>query len=379
MSKKIVIFPNDSLQTYFDKGELTERYYNPMDIFQEVHVISLSDKEVSEDKVQVLAGAASLRIYALGKPGILNLINGSYQNRIDALVSKIRPDIIRAYNSNLAGWLAVKAARKMGIPSVISLHADPERDTRALINKLKEPKRWFIWNISKKVFEPYALSGVDRVICVYDFLLDYARGHAGSSKVKLIYNRIDTDRFDNSRKAPDDENRVPRILCVGRIMRQKNPENIVKAVKDLDIKLTLIGNGEYADRIERLIKGLGIENKVEFIKSVYYGQIHRFYKEADIFASSNNYGGVSKTVMEAMSSGLPIVASKPILVDSPDLVGDAALIVDNTPLGYKDAFQKLISDSRFRQDLGSRGRAKMLAIDGKKMEQQEKDLYQSLM
>ena len=52
MTKKLVVFPNDSLLDYYKKGEIKERYFNPKNWFDEIHVISLFDHEIESDKVK---------------------------------------------------------------------------------------------------------------------------------------------------------------------------------------------------------------------------------------------------------------------------------------------------------------------------------------
>ena len=56
--KKLCVFPNDPLKSYFKKGEIKPRYFNPNNIFDEVHVISLFDDDIEEEKVNVVAGNA---------------------------------------------------------------------------------------------------------------------------------------------------------------------------------------------------------------------------------------------------------------------------------------------------------------------------------
>ena len=72
MTKKLVVFPNDSLLDYQIKGEIKERYFNPLNWFEEIHVISLFDKEIEEGKVRKLAGNAILKIHNFGKVNLSN-------------------------------------------------------------------------------------------------------------------------------------------------------------------------------------------------------------------------------------------------------------------------------------------------------------------
>ena len=93
---KLCVFPNDSLKSYYEKGEVKERYFNPNNIFDEIHVISLVEKEIEEDKVQKLAGNALLKIHKVGKADLSNY--KSYEKKVISIVSEIKPEIIRSFN-----------------------------------------------------------------------------------------------------------------------------------------------------------------------------------------------------------------------------------------------------------------------------------------
>ena len=89
MGKKrvLVVFPNDPIKAYYKKGEIKERYYNPCNFFDEVHIISPCDKDIEEDKVQTIVGNAKLNIYPIGKFNPLKFF--SYRNKVLKLVKEI--------------------------------------------------------------------------------------------------------------------------------------------------------------------------------------------------------------------------------------------------------------------------------------------------
>ena len=49
---KLCVFPNDPLKEYFKKGEIKDRYFNPNNIFNEIHVISFTDSEIDEESIK---------------------------------------------------------------------------------------------------------------------------------------------------------------------------------------------------------------------------------------------------------------------------------------------------------------------------------------
>ena len=49
---KLCVFPNDPLLSYYKKGKIKERYFNPKNISNEIHIISLFDSDINEEKVK---------------------------------------------------------------------------------------------------------------------------------------------------------------------------------------------------------------------------------------------------------------------------------------------------------------------------------------
>ena len=64
---KVLIFPNDPLIAYLEKGELKDRYFNPNNIFDEVHFITFADKECKVKDIQKTIGDAKGYIYRFDK------------------------------------------------------------------------------------------------------------------------------------------------------------------------------------------------------------------------------------------------------------------------------------------------------------------------
>ena len=71
---KVLIFPNDPLVAYFKKGELKDRYFNPNNIFQEVHFVTFFDDECAINEIQKTIGNArpAMRLVPVWAPSILN-------------------------------------------------------------------------------------------------------------------------------------------------------------------------------------------------------------------------------------------------------------------------------------------------------------------
>ncbi|MFK4290902.1 glycosyltransferase family 4 protein [Bacillus sp. RC250] len=100
------------------------------------------------------------------------------------------------------------------------------------------------------------------------------------------------------------------VLSVGELNKNKNHEIIIKAIgvlRNPDIYYVICGEGQLKDYLENLAKELGIENQVKLLG--YRTDIVEISKISDVFAFPSIREGLSLALMEAMSSGLPVIAS----------------------------------------------------------------------
>jgi len=372
---KLCVFPNDPLKAYYEKGEIKERYFNPNNLFDEIHVISLFDSDEKEEKVAEVAGNATLKIHVIGKTNLLNL--RSKKTKVISLIKKIKPDVIRSYNPLIQGWVATKIGKEFGIPIVISLMADYDRDLRYFAKKNKDLKSYLKLSYTKRVLESYSIKNADEVIIVYEFLREYAK-KMGAKKINLIYNRVDLSQFSPNSKPKFKESK-PVILCVGRLRKDnKNQECLIRAVKDLNVLLLLVGDGPEYEEYSQLVKKLGIQDKVKFERSVSHKDIHEYYTAADIYAYAPKMGGIAIPVFEAAASGLPVIHSRQTF-DEDELLKKIAMIVDNNPLSFRNAIKKVLSDNTLREKMIKTGLKVVKEISGPIMEEKEKNLYQNLL
>jgi glycosyltransferase involved in cell wall biosynthesis len=375
--KKLIVFANDPLKEYYLKGELTDRYFNAGDFFDEVYFISLTEKEIGEKQVQHTVGKAKLNIYPVGKIGPWVFFPFSAgRKRVAELIEQIDPCCFRAYNAHVQGFLGACMSVEYAVPLVVSLHTNPEKSIRAFLNPFSQPLRWMFWKLSKFFIEPFVLNRAKKIICVYNFIVDFAKGTCKDpGKIELIYNRIEMSRFKPVDRSKRDK---LTILCVGRLYEQKNPRHLIKAMLNINAELVIIGDGPYRKRTQGMIKNSGLENKVRHIHAVPNKDIHKYYQDADIFVSVTDCGETSKVMIEAMASGLPVVINRTKWNVS-ELLEDSAIIVENSSLGFEKALKNLIENPAERMAIGDRNREKALKINSNIMEEKEMTLYKNIL
>ena len=371
---KLCVFPNDPLNAYYEKGEIKERYFNPQNWFEEIHVISLFDNEVESEKIQKLAGNAILKIHNFGKVNLSNY--KSYEKKIIEKISEINPQIIRAFNPRVQGWLATKASQKLDIPVVISLHTNYDQQTQ-LAKKQGSYFQFLKYKYASNQLEKFSLQNSDAIICVYEFIAQYAK-KMGGSNIQVIYNKIDPEKFSTSIEKKIVFNK-PTIISVGRLIKQNNRKYIIEAVRDLDIELLIIGDGPQFNEMNQLIHSLDLAKKVRIIKRIPNEELAQYYLAADIFAlPKEDLDGIAMPFLEAMACGLPVVTTKHS--DSYSEITDkAAVFVENIPEEFHKAFKEILSNPDYKKQLVTKSLEVAKLINGDVMEEKELQLYKRLM
>jgi glycosyltransferase involved in cell wall biosynthesis len=370
---RLCVFPNDALLSYANKGEIKEGYFNPKNFFDEIHVISLFDEEIEEEKVKKVAGNAILKIHKLGKADLSNY--KSFEQKIITLVSTINPSLIRAFNPKIQGWLATKASQKLHIPLVISLHTNYEQQKKLA----KHNRNFFLYLkliYSSSKLERFSLKNANAVICVYEFIVPYAK-KMGAKNIKVIYNKVNIERFSNKVKKKF-LSAKPIIVSVGRLIDQKNHRYLIQAMKNLDAKLLIIGDGPNFESLNKMIKKLDLVNKIEIIKRVQNDELPQYYSSCDLYVQPmENLEGIPIPVLEAMACGLPVVMSRHSS-DYSEIIDDAVVFVENSPESFFNAFNKILSNPEYKEKLKRKSLNVITKISGEKMEEEELSLYRKL-
>ncbi len=369
---KLCIFPNDPIKSYEEKGEIKDRYFNPMELFDEVHIISLIDKDIEELKVQSLVGKAKLKIHSVGKINLKN--KNKYKKKILDIIKEINPDVIRAFNPRIEGWLAAYCAKNLKIPFFLSLHT--QHDQKRKLMKKKNYRKFILLKYFEKVIEPFVLKNADKITIVYKIIKPYVIKHRGCTP-ELLYNNIDVKKFENGKLIHTLPK--PLIISVGNLIKEKNHECIIKAMKNIDANCIIIGKGEMKSELDGLIKSLNLQSKVMIKENVKYSEIQNYYKSARIFALAYDpkLEGLPKPVVEAMASGLPVVVPYPEKEFS-DGLEDVAIFANRDPSDFAKKIQSVLHNDRLFNELSLKSIEKSKEFDVSVLEKKEANIYSEL-
>jgi glycosyltransferase involved in cell wall biosynthesis len=369
---KICIFPNDPIIAYYEKGEIKNRYFNPKNIFDEIHIISFIDKDIEVKKVQKIAGNAKLIIYPVGKINIKNRKKEIL--KIIEIVKEIKPDVIRSYNSRLEGWFAATCAEKLNIPFFLSIHTQMDHNRK--IAKKTNFKKYLRLKYLEKFIEPFVIQQANKITIVYRIIEPYIIKKGGKN-FELLYNRIDLSQFSNGRKIENIP--TPLVLSVGNLVKEKNHECVIRAMKNLDAHCLIIGKGNDFERLQKIIIEENLGNKIKIIDSVAYNEIQNYYKSASVFALAYDpeLEGLPMPVIEAMASGLPIVI--PFQKEGfSDGLENSVVFSERNSVEFHNNIKKILDNQNISHELSINCINKSKDFDEKIIEKREAEIYAKL-
>ena len=212
----------------------------------------------------------------------------------------------------------------------------------------------------RRVVEALGLRAADAVIVTTPELGSHVAARVGAAKVHLIPNGVDTTRFA---PAPRTTRRAKNVLYVGRLSEEKNLGAVVAAAARLagrfDLRLTFIGDGPARESLEAEARRRGVAS--EFVPVVEHQRVPAYLADADAFVLPSHTEGHPKALLEAMSAGVPCVAS--------NVGGNRAIIEQGTtgllfdvgdPGALADALARVLGDPEGARARAERARASIV-------------------
>ena len=278
----------------------------------------------------------SVLLAAGAKPRVLSLTDGEYwQSRIESLgvpvhwigesssplgrfgriVHQLKQnpaDIVQSQHFFANGY-AVAASRLLGLQEIGAIRGDG-------FEELESNPGWF-GRCSLRF--PRFLAANSKVA------IDNAVSALGARRQRLFFvpNVVDTDAFTAERRAPT--KRVV-VLAIGSLVPVKRLDRFVRVVSalrgqtEVEMQAVIVGDGPMRSQLEALSGELGLTSaQLQFCGTT--GDIMSWYQKADLVVLTSDREGTPNVILEAMASGLPVVATR---------VGGVPALVREGATGY---------------------------------------------
>lgn len=268
----------------------------------------------------------------------------------------VRPDVIHVQSHYVVGRALIKEAKRRGIRVIGTNHSMPENvlDHTGLPGPLNKLLLKWAWKDVHRVYGMLA-----RVTTPTASAAAFLERHSHLEGVLPVSCGIDASRY-----RPDFAPRAQRrVIFVGRQDAEKHIEVLIRAVAkldpELDVHLDLVGDGEHRKHLHDLAARLGVADRVVQHGAVTDERIIELLSGASLFAIASTAELQSIATMEALSSGLPVVAADAMAL--PHLVheGDNGWLF---PPGDVDAAAERM-DRILRQSPEERERMQRAALD----------------
>lgn len=260
-------------------------------------------------------------------------------SRVRGAIHQLSPDVIISFIDSM-NILTLIATRGYGIPVIISERIDPAFH---VIPKLYSYLRLKLYPLCSKLI-------VQTESAAQYFPKNFKKF------LHIVPNPVE----DPKRYKKELKTKVQNIVSIGRLVPQKDQATLIYAFSSLvkqhsDLTLTIYGEGEERKNLENLIASLSLWGKVYLPGTTQ--DIQTALLTADVFVFPSRYEGFPNALCEAMSVGLPVIAS--------NCSGNLAIVHDRDngrlfPVGdiqvLTDIMEELLKDSEQRVRLAENAR-----------------------
>jgi glycosyltransferase involved in cell wall biosynthesis len=232
---------------------------------------------------------------------------------------------------------------------VVTFHLDVDRSGRL---------GWLLPTYKRFVLGP-AMRAAARVIALTPHMAEFLVASYGvdQARVAVVGNGVDAHFAAGPR--PDDDPAGPlRLVFVGRLVVQKNLARLLRCLPlvTAPVEVTLVGDGTERGALTDLAADLGLDN-VRFVGERPHEEIATWLCWADAFVCTSDAEGMPLAILEALASGLPVVATASD--GMPELIGDAGLVVEACPRALAAAIDRVAADPELLRAFAERTTARV--------------------
>ena len=264
---------------------------------------------------------------------------------------KNKPDSALAFFGVPSGAVAWILKLIYKIPYIVSLRGGDVPGYRPYdfktFHKLIAPLLRVIWK------------NASAVIANSNGLRDLALAFDPRFEIPIIPNGVDLEKYS----VPERDWSSPRLLSVGRIVHQKGLDlglQTLSQLKDLAWTWSIVGDGPQLENLKSLAAELGMADRINFLGWQSRDELTKQYQQANIFLFPSRHEGMPNAMLEAMSTGLPVVATR--IAGSEELVieGETGFLAQTENVDeLRESLRRILIDPSQRKKMGIASRQRV--------------------
>ncbi len=243
---------------------------------------------------------------------------------------------IHVWQASYAGGVAWMLRRfsDIDIPIILTIQEGKELDNQS----------WFVRFFRKRV-----INIADQITVISNHLKAYVKKQRQDVDIILIPNGVDINRFINDDTQKTNEIKI--IMTTSRLIYKNGHDDLIRACIYFEkpYKLLIAGTGPNEAMLRDLTKELKLTDNIVFLGDIPNKEVPRYLHEADVFIRPSRSEGLGISFLEAMASGVPIIA--PLVGGISDFLIDGQTGIAcnaNDPMSVAKAFNSLINDNELR-------------------------------
>lgn len=241
------------------------------------------------------------------------------------MIKKMNLDVIHSNVEFTVGIFARVVSEQLSIPLVHTYHTNWEDYTHYITKNKK-----ILDDICKKLLKYLVVFFEDKTVTelivpsnkIYNLFKDK---YKFTKNIHIIQTGIETSKFYKENFNQKDINSLKKklgikkkdfvVMTVSRLAKEKSVDRIINNHKELvkkysNMKLLIVGDGPDIDKLKDESKSLGVSDSVIFTGKVPLSDIPIYYQLGNVFVTASKSETQGLTVVEAISSSLPVVAVK---------------------------------------------------------------------
>lgn len=241
------------------------------------------------------------------------------------MIKKMNLDVIHSNVEFTVGIFARVVSEQLSIPLVHTYHTNWEDYTHYITKNKK-----ILDDICKKLLKYLVVFFEDKTVTelivpsnkIYNLFKDK---YKFTKNIHIIQTGIETSKFYKENFNQKDINSLKKklgikkkdfvVMTVSRLAKEKSVDRIINNHKELvkkysNMKLLIVGDGPDIDKLKDEAKSLGVSDSVIFTGKIPLSDIPIYYQLGNVFVTASKSETQGLTVVEAISSSLPVVAVK---------------------------------------------------------------------